>query len=167
MHVEGRFEVAAAPDVVFRYITDAALMARCVPGCEAVEAQSPTSYRARVVVEVASMKARFNLTVEITEAQAPLFVRSKTRGEEGSRASLLAADNEVSLAAVSNGTEVRYTSDVSITGRLGKFALGMMKKKVESLGAEFAARFRAAIETELARAASATENHAPHAAPLS
>ena len=41
------------------------------------------------------------------------------------------------------GTEVHYVSEVSLVGRLGKFGLGIMKKKAKSLGGEFAAAFRA------------------------
>ena len=150
MNVAGSFLVAAAPEAVFRCITDAALMARCVPGCEAIEPASETSYRAVVAVGLGGIHARFNLLVEITASTPPFEVLSKTRGEEGSRASMLAADNRVQLVAVAAGTEVRYASEVSITGRLGKFALGMMKKKVESLGAEFANRFRHAIQQQTA-----------------
>jgi hypothetical protein len=35
---------------------------------------------------------------------------------------------------------------VSVTGRLGKFGLGMMKKKAEQLGAKFAESFRGKVE---------------------
>jgi hypothetical protein len=43
-------------------------------------------------------------------------------------------------------TAVRYLSEVSGTGRLGKFGLGVMKKKAEALGAKFAEAFRGKLE---------------------
>ena len=42
-------------------------------------------------------------------------------------------------------TEVRYTSEISITGRLGKFGLGMMRKKADQLRQEFVQKFRATL----------------------
>jgi carbon monoxide dehydrogenase subunit G len=73
-------------------------------------------------------------------------VQSITRGEEGGRASQLTAMNEVSLVDLGAGrTRVQYQSDLSITGRLGKFALGIMKKKAQSMAAEFADNLRAKI----------------------
>jgi hypothetical protein len=36
---------------------------------------------------------------------------------------------------------VRYESEVSIFGRLGKFGLGMIKEREETLGDEFAKSF--------------------------
>src|SRR5262249_9462798 len=130
MRIEGSFTVAAPRERVFAEITNPALMAACIPGCEGIEVVDAKTYRARVLVEVGPIKARFNLVVEVTGETPPERVASVTRGEEGSRASVLSANNELLLAASDGGgTEVRYVSEVSVTGRLGKFGLGMMKKK--------------------------------------
>ena len=149
MRIEGNFDIAASRDAVYRHITDPGLMARCVPGCESIEQISPTGYRARVTISIGGIKARFNLVVEVTREQPPDLVLSQTRGEEGSRASVLAADNELTLVEIDPGTtRVSYASEVSVTGRLGKFALGVMKKKVGAMGQEFADRLREFIQTQ-------------------
>lgn len=146
MRIEGRFTVAAPVEAVFPRITDPALMASCVPGCEAIEVVDAKTYRARIVIEIGPIKARFNLLVEIVSEEPPVRVLSTTRGEEGSRASMVSASNELVLVPAAGGTEVRYASEVSVTGRLGKFGLGIMKKKAEALGAKFAESFRAKLE---------------------
>ena len=147
MRIEGTFDIAASRDAVYRHITDPGLMARCVPGCESIERISPASYRALVAISVGGISARFNLVVEITREQPPGLVLSRTRGEEGSRASVVAADNELTLVEVDPlTTRVSYASEVSVTGRLGRFALGVMKKKVEAMGQEFANRLCESIQ---------------------
>lgn len=146
MRIEGSFTVAAPRERVFAEITNPALMAGCIPGCEAIEVIDGKTYRARILVEVGPIKARFNLVVEVTEEEAPMRVASVTRGEEGTRASVISSNNELLLAPAEGGTEVKYVSEVSVTGRLGKFGLGMMKKKAEQLGAKFAETFRGKIE---------------------
>jgi carbon monoxide dehydrogenase subunit G len=146
MRVEGSFVVAAPRERVFAEITNPALMAACIPGCEAIEVIDGKTYRARILVEVGSIKARFNLVVGVTEEEAPVRVASVTRGEEGTRASVISSNNELLLAPADGGTEVKYVSEVSVTGRLGKFGLGMMKKKAEQLGAKFAESFRGKVE---------------------
>lgn len=149
MRIEGTFDVAAPRAAVYRHITDPGLMARCVPGCESIEQISPTSYRALVTIGIGGIKARFNLVVEVTREHPPGLVLSRTRGEEGSRASVVAADNELKLDEIdSDTTRVSYSSEVSVTGRLGKFALGVMKKKVAAMGQEFADRLREFIKTQ-------------------
>jgi len=147
MRIEGAFTVAAPRERVYAEITNPALMAGCIPGCEAIEVIDPKTYRARILIEVGPVKARFNLVVEITSQEPPTRVLCVTRGEEGTRASVMSANSELMLADADGGaTEVKYASDVSVTGRLGKFGLGVMKKKAESLGAKFAETFRGKIE---------------------
>lgn len=146
MLVDGEFEIDMSRETLFRVITNPALMATCIPGCESIEQINPTTYRAVVTVVVAFIKARFNLVVEVTEEIAPEAVRSVTRGEEGGRASMLTATNQVLLVDLgADRTRLRYASDLSVTGRLGKFALGIMKKKAQSMAQEFAENLRAKI----------------------
>ena len=147
MKIEDSFTVDAPAERVWRMITAPQVVAPCVPGCEAVEATGPDSYKARVKVAVGPIKTTFDVTVEVAEERPPSFAASVTRGEEGGRASTLTAHNTLHLTPLDGGgTEVRYASEVSIFGRLGKFGLGIMKKKAKALGAEFAGAFREAVE---------------------
>ena len=119
-----------------------------MPGCQDVTVASPTIYKARIRVQLGIIKAEFNIEVEITLETPPEELRTRTRGEEGSRASSISAENILRLVAHGpNETEVNYASDVSVVGRLGKFGLGVMKKKAESLGRDFATAFKARVET--------------------
>lgn len=146
MKIEQTFTVGAPAERVWDFITDPTQVAPCVPGLEKVETLSPTKYKASVRVAVGPIKTRFNIDVEITEKIKPTLLLSVTRGEEGGRASMLSTKNELRLKDLGNSsTEVYYCSDVSITGRLGKFGLGIMKKKAGSLGEDFAKAFTARV----------------------
>ncbi len=145
MLIEGQFPVAAAPESLLGCLFDAKLMASCLPGCETLEAIDADRYRAVVVVGMAGIKARFDLEVEITRRDA-FDIWTVTKGAEGGQASTLRAESQVSLHPIPEGTLVSYRSDVSLTGRLGRFALGMMKKKAQSMGDEFAANLRQKLE---------------------
>jgi carbon monoxide dehydrogenase subunit G len=151
MKIEGSFRVQAPIDTVWRYITDPGEVAPCLPGCENVEVTGANTYRATIRVALGPIKTAFNVTVELTEQQPPHFAASVTRGEEGGKASTLTARNELRLRALDPGTtEVSYSSDVSLFGRLGKYGLGVMKKKAESLGQEFAQSFGARVTQAVA-----------------
>ncbi len=144
MLIDGEFPVAAPPEALMRHLFDARLMASCLPGCESLEAIDADRYRAVVTIALAGIEARFDLQVQITQRDAT-SVRATTRGEEGGRASTLQADSRISLVPTPGGTLVSYRSEVSVTGRLGRFALGMMKKKAQTLGD----RIRANLQREL------------------
>jgi carbon monoxide dehydrogenase subunit G len=154
MLIDGQFAVAAPPQALLAHLFDARLMASCLPGCETLEPLDDDRYRAIVVIAMAGIKARFDLQVEVTRRDAAQ-IRAVTRGEEGGRASTLQADSQVSLEPSGDGTLVRYRSEVAVTGRLGRFALGMMKKKAQSLGDEFALN----LQRRLAEAGSTGASH--------
>lgn len=147
MLIEGQFPVAAPPEVLMRHLFDAQLVASCLPGCESLEAIDENTYRAVVAVGLAGINARFDLNVEVTRREA-LEVWAVTRGEEGGNASTLQAETRVFLQPGEGDTVVAYRSDVALTGRLGRFALGMMKKKAQSLGDEFAANLQQRLQAE-------------------
>lgn len=153
MLIDGSFDVAAPPATVLTHLFDARLMASCLPGCESLEMLDADRYRTVIAMSLAGVKARFDLVVQITGREAD-GIRSETRGEEGGNASTLSATSEVRLSPLDAGTRVDYTSDVVVTGRLGRFALGMMKKQAQNLGDAFAANLQAKL-AEDAPAASA------------
>ena len=157
MRVEDSFVVDAPIERVWAYITNPDEVAPCLPGCESVEVTGPKSYKASVKLAMGPIKTVFQVTVEVTAEEPPTFASSVTRGEEGGRASSLVAHNELRLATMADGkTEVRYASDVSIFGRLGKFGLGMMKKRAATTGSDFAKAFTARVEAASALAETQT-----------
>lgn len=164
MQIEGQFEVAAPPADLMVHLLDASLMASCLPGCESLERVSEDSYRATLAFAMAGIKARFELVVDITKKDER-NIWSVTRGEEGGRASALQADSVVTLTPTATGSQVAYRSEVNITGRLGRFALGMMKKKAQSMGDEFATNLQKRLE-ELQGQASGAPAAAAAAAPV-
>jgi uncharacterized protein len=148
MKIEETFSVNAPVDRVWEFMMDPDRMAPCIPGCSDVEVLGENKYRANVKVAVGPIKTSFKVSVELTEQDAPTYAASVTRGEEGGKASMLTANSELRLTSVnSDETEVYYLSEVSLVGRLGKFGLGMMKKKAKAIGEEFAESFRMQIET--------------------
>jgi carbon monoxide dehydrogenase subunit G len=143
MKIDERFTIPAPIDRVWAFIRNPDQVAPCIPGCTGVEMISPTSYRSTIAVTLGPISARFNLVVQIVEEQPPTRLVCQTKGEEGTRASMVTASSEIVLTAVSEReTEIHCTSDMSIVGRLGKFGLGIMKKRATQLAAEFAASVR-------------------------
>lgn len=148
MKINERFSIAAPIDKVWAFIRDPQTVAPCVPGCECVETLSKTSYRSTIGIALGPIKARFNVIVQITEETPPGRLVCVTKGEEGSKASIISATSEMLLTAVDdNSTEIACISEISIVGRLGKFGLGIMKKRAGKLAEEFAAAVQQRMQT--------------------
>jgi uncharacterized protein len=140
MRIDERFAISAPIEKVWSFIRDPQTVAPCIPGCESVEALSANCYRSTVAVVLGPIKARFNVVVQITEEVPPNKIVCVTKGDEGSKASIVSARSEMRLTALdANTTEIACNSEVSVIGRLGKFGFGIMKKRASQIAAEFAA----------------------------
>jgi len=148
MKIDETFRVRAPIDQVWSFMTDPGRVAPCIPGCGDVEVVGERDYRATVKVGIGPIKTSFNVSIELTRREPPTYIAAVTRGEEGGKASTLSAQSELRLSPVSpDETEISYASEVSVFGRLGRFGLGMMKKKAKEIGAEFAESVKSQLET--------------------
>jgi len=149
MNISNALDVNASRDRVWKALLSPEILAACVPGCESAEQTGDDSYRAVIAMGVAGMKLRFNLDIALEEIDAPVRLRARIAGEEGGRASSVRALAEVSLSGDPDGpVTMEMDSDVTLTGRLGKFGMGMMKKLAGKLSADFNRNFKARLETE-------------------
>ena len=147
MKIEKSFTVAAPRAAVWQFITSPEAVAACIPGCENVEQTGESTYRAAIRIKIGMIKARFKVDIETVEETPPEFARYRTLGDEGGKASRLKAESKLVLTALDDATtEVMYSSEISLLGRLGKFSQGMMNKIADSLGESFVQAMRKEIE---------------------
>lgn len=146
MKIEKSFQIDAPQEEVWAFLSSPEKVGECFPGCENVTALGDNKYKAAVRVEIGPIKTVFNVDFEEAEKRPPEFMAYDSRGEESHRASRLKARTTLSLSPVDGSrTQVLYTSELSIVGRLGKFGAGMMKKKADAMGDEFAQELRLQI----------------------
>jgi uncharacterized protein len=147
MKIEKTFVIKASQDTVWNFITSPEQVAPCIPGCEGAEKTSDSTYKASIKVKVGPIKTHFVVAIETTEERPPEFASYMTTGEEGTKSSRLKASSTLSLTAQEdNSTEVTYTSEINLLGRLGKFGSGMMQKVADSIGNEFVANMKEQVE---------------------
>jgi uncharacterized protein len=170
MKIEKTFTLSAPQEQVWSFITDPQKVAQCIPGCEGAEEKERGKYAAAINVKVGPIRTTFHLDIEQTEQRPPEFASYLGKGEEGSRASRISSVSTLALKSVSaNSTEVTYTSDINIVGRLGKFGGGMMQKIADSIGEEFVAALKGRLKrpeaTEAASGVPEAVLGVPEAAP--
>ena len=147
MKIEKSFTVAAPRATVWQFITSPESVAACIPGCEEVEQTGENTYQAAIRIKIGMIKARFKVDIETIEESPPEFARYRTGGFEGGKASRLKAESKLVLTALDEATtEVMYSSEMSMIGRLGKFSQGMMNKVADSIGESFVQALRKEIE---------------------
>ena len=147
MKIEKSFTIDAPLENVWEFVSSPEKVGMCFPGCQSVTTIGENKYESMIKVSIGPIKTVFNVNFEVTEKRPTEFLAYTSRGEEGNRASRLKAESTLTLSPLDEGrTEVVYTSELSIVGRLGKFGLGMMKKKADTMGDEFVQELRTAVE---------------------
>ncbi len=147
MKIEKTFSVNAPVETVWQFITSPEKVAPCIPGCEGAEQTSESTYKATIKVKVGPVKAKFVVDIETIEERPPEYASYMTKGEEGSKTSRLKATSTLFLTQQDDGnTQVTYTSEISLLGRLGRFGSGMMQKVADSIGNEFVGKLKEQVE---------------------
>lgn len=147
--IEKTFVVNADRETVWQFITSPQLAGKCIPGCQEVTEIAPGKYSAVIKIQMGAIKTYFMVDVETVEENPPNYLTYTTTGQEGTNASRINAKSTIFVNALDeNTTEVKYTSNISISGRLGKFGLGIMRKKADSIGDEFVQNLCSKIECQ-------------------
>jgi carbon monoxide dehydrogenase subunit G len=133
--------VPAPRESVWAFLKDLEAVGRCVPGVETVERGDDGAYRGAIRVKVGP------ISLQLTGA---LVLESRDDAAHVSRMRARAADTRVSgsvnariameVGEVSlTESELVVRTDAAILGKLGEFGQPLMRKKADSLMAEFAA----------------------------
>ncbi|NIM41407.1 MAG: carbon monoxide dehydrogenase [Hydrogenophaga sp.] len=159
MELNGDILVAAPRDKVWAALNDPQVLARCIPGCESMEATSDTERTARVAVKVGPVRARFTGHLRLQDVRPGEGCTLQFEGSGGA-AGMAKGQSSVSLSEEGEGTRLRYTAQASVGGKLGQVG-GRM---IDAAAKQMADQFFEAFQAELAPAA-AGEAAAPIAAP--
>jgi carbon monoxide dehydrogenase subunit G len=158
MLIENSFPVAAQPDRVFDFLSDANSVVTCLPGAELVEDLGNDSYRGKVKIKIGPVTAAYSGIATITskdpvERVAVLLAEGKdTKGNGSAKAT---ATMRVSPAG--NGSTVLLSTELSVSGKLAQFGRSVMADVSNRMVGEMANRVRTRIEADNPVTAPATD----------
>jgi len=145
MIISGQFVIPAARDAVFARIQDARFFASCVDGVKEMTEIDPTHYNAILETRVAYIRFRFDIAVEVTRMEAPNLIEAKLQGAPIGIVGRFASTALTELSEVEGGTEVRYTIDAALTGKLGSLGQPVVKSKARDMEKQFVKNLTAAF----------------------
>lgn len=140
MHIERTFILDAPIQRAWAFLNEPQEVGSCLPGCHTVNVVEPGKYSATIGMKAGPIKVGFDVQVETEEERPPEYAAYTMRGSDKDGSSKVSANLTLTLKEVDNQhTEVTYTSDVKIIGKLGKFAGGVMQKFADSINDQFIA----------------------------
>ncbi len=132
MRIAGHRDLAASRPVVFEAIQDPTVLLACIPGCEAVERDSPTDYRARIAIRLPGIAGSYELVVRVADAQPPATCRLEghVQGRPGTIAGLATLEL---IETVGSGTRLVYVADARIEGPLAWLDTGLIERLARTI----------------------------------
>jgi len=151
MDFKGKYSIPAQPDAVWNALHEAEILAAAIPGCEGVERLSPNEFKARAVVKVGPVKARFDGKVELHELEPPAGVAHAMmlKGEgQGGAAGFARGESQVRLSAQGEGTLLEYDAKAIVGGRLAQVGQRLIDGAAKALADEFFAKFASVMQAQ-------------------
>jgi len=150
MELTGEVVIMAARERVWSALNDCATLQACIPGCEEVIDESPTVRRARLMVKVGPVRARFSGKLSLSEVLEP---QSCLMGFEGSggAAGMASGRAEVRLFeqdGQGGQTRLTYRVTASVGGKLGQIGGRLLDASARQLADQFFVALRELLAKE-------------------
>jgi carbon monoxide dehydrogenase subunit G len=151
MKIIGNAQFDASPDIIYAALNDPAVLVRCIPGCQRLEALGDDAYAMTVAAGVGSIKGVYDGKVRLTDQEHPGSFRMQAQG--AGAAGTIGADVHVTLDPLeSGGTSVTYDADATVGGMIG----GVGQRMLVGVSKRMAAEFFGNVETMLGAAPTAS-----------
>ena len=145
MELSGSTFVKQPIDLVWAALNDEAVLQRCITGCETMERIDAHEIAARLAMKMGPVRARFNGKVVMSNV-LPLEGYKLTFEGSGGAAGFAKGSSVVGLKTVEGGTQVNYTAQASIGGKLGQIGGRMIDAAARSMADDFFAAFAASFK---------------------
>lgn len=154
MELNGSVTIPASIEAVWLALNNPETLRRCIPGCEEVRQISPTEMHARVALRMGPVRATFVGKVLLTDVRAPIGCTLNFEGSGGG-AGFAKGSSVIALTPVEGGTQLNYTTQASVAGKLGQIGGRLMDASAKQLADRFFAAFKAEVGGEATTEATA------------
>lgn len=141
MKMSGSQTIQAPRQVVWKGLNNPKILQQCIPGCESINATSPTEMSAKVVLKIGPVKAAFKGAVILSDIVVPESYRISGKGE-GGLAGFASGGATVKLAE--NGpseTLMEYDVDAQVGGKIAMLGSRLIDSTARSLAEQFFSKF--------------------------
>jgi uncharacterized protein len=165
MEILGSQIIPASQEVVWNAINSPEVLKKCLPGCESVELVSPDVFKVVITAAIGPLKAKFNGTLNVTEANPPNSCILVFEGQGGA-VGFGKGSSSVSLSPVEGGTELKYAAQAHVGGKLAQIGSRLIDSVAKKMSDDFFKAFNLEISAQSAPVVQASEAMVSSAAPV-
>jgi uncharacterized protein len=140
MTMTGEVQLPAKRDVVWQKLNDPEVLKACIPGCEELNKDSETEFRAVATTKIGPVKARFKGRVQLTDLDPPNGYRISGEGD-GGVAGFAKGGATVNLTDKDGGTLLTYNVEAQIGGKLAQLGQRLVNGAAKKVADEFFRNF--------------------------
>ncbi len=140
MELTGSTFIAQPRERVWAALNDEHVLLHCITGCESMERIDPNTLSAKLAIKLGPVRAKFNGQVAMSNVRE---LEGYTLAFEGSggAAGFAKGSSNVALSSVEGGTQVTYTAQASVGGKLGQIGGRMIDAAARGMADDFFAAF--------------------------
>lgn len=144
----GKTSIAVTRNIVWSAINNPEILKACIPGCTEFTGTPEKGYLAVVTQKIGPVKATFRGNVQLTDIfqEESCTIVGEGKGGAAGFAKGLA---KVSLKDIEGGTEVTYTVDARIGGKIAQIGSRLVKGVAKKVADEFFKRLQAKLGGEV------------------
>jgi carbon monoxide dehydrogenase subunit G len=143
VNLDGSAVLHADPEKVWAVITDPAVLARTIPGCESLEQVGDDEYKMNVTVGVGAIRGTYAGEVKLSDQQRPSSYVMHASGAGGP--GNVRATVTINLEPSGDGTALTYSADAVVGGPVA----GVGQRMISGVAKRMAGQFFKAIDDEL------------------
>ncbi|MGH9688102.1 MAG: SRPBCC family protein [Candidatus Acidiferrales bacterium] len=146
MKISGSYALEIPQERAHQMMQDPEVLARAMPGCEALEKIGENEYRMKMKMALASLSGVFEGKVRISDQNPPSSFRLVVEGS--GRPGFIKGDGLLKFTpAASGGTEVSYAGDVQVGGTIAAVGQRLLDGTAKLLIKKFFEKLSAATNT--------------------
>ncbi|MGH8759287.1 MAG: SRPBCC family protein [Burkholderiales bacterium] len=141
MEMQGEKLIGANREAVWEALNDPAVLQRCVPGCDAFDADRENRFKISMQATVGPVRARFAGKLELRDIQPPTSYALSFEGS-GGVAGFGKGTAEVRLSdGAEGGTRLNYAVQAQVGGRLAQVGARLIDGVTKRMADDFYSRF--------------------------
>jgi carbon monoxide dehydrogenase subunit G len=164
MEILGSQIIPASQQAVWDALNSPDVLKKCLPGCESVERVSPDLFKVVITAAIGPLKAKFNGTLQVTEANPPASCVLVFEGQGGA-VGFGKGTSSVTLKQLENGTELTYSAQAHVGGKLAQIGSRLIDSVAKKMSDDFFKAFNSELGGNAAPAVQAAQQTAPTSSP--
>jgi carbon monoxide dehydrogenase subunit G len=144
--VAGSYTMPVSQERAYTLLQDPVILARCMPGVEALDLIGPDEYKMKMKMAVAGMSGLFDGKVRIADPNPVAGFRLIVEGT--GKIGFMKGEGQLDLTPADTGTRVSYAGDVQVGGAMA----GIGQRLIDTTAKMLIKRFFEKLATEASAA---------------